>query len=73
MSVTRSSPVVTKWVTIMSALTGQSRVQIVPTCPVQIGAHHHINVYTDINECSCVYQSNYFHFSTIQIHNIYLI
>ena len=42
MSVTRSSLVVTKWVTITSALTGQS--------PVQIGAHHHIDVYTDIND-----------------------
>ena len=47
--VTRSSPVVTKWVTITSVLTGQSPVETVPACPVQIGAHHHIDV-TDINE-----------------------
>ena len=49
MSVTRSSPVVTKWVTITSMLTGQSPVETVPACPVQIGAHHYIDVYTDIN------------------------
>ena len=52
MSVTRSSPVVTKWVTITSALTGQSPVETVPACPVQIRAHHHIDVYTDINNKS---------------------
>ena len=50
MSVTRSSPVVTKWVTITSVLMGLSPVQTVPACPVQIGAHHHIDVYTDIND-----------------------
>ena len=49
MSVTRSSPVVTKWVTITSALTGQSPLETVPACPVQIAAHHHTDVYTDIN------------------------
>ena len=49
MSVTRSSPIVTKWVTITSVLTGQSPVETVPACPVQIGAHHHTDVYTDIN------------------------
>ena len=49
MSVTRSSPVVTKWVTIMSVLMGQSPIETVPACPIQIGAHHHIDVYTDIN------------------------
>ena len=41
---------VTKLVTITSPHTGQSPVQIVPACPVQIRAHHHIDVYTDINE-----------------------
>ena len=54
MSVTWSSPVVTKWVTITSAFTGQSPVEAVPACPVQIGAHHHIDVYTDINEFNLV-------------------
>ena len=38
MSVTRSSPVVTKWVTIMSALMGQSPVET------------EIDVHTDIND-----------------------
>ena len=28
---------------------GQSPIQTVPACPVQIRAHHHIDVYTDIN------------------------
>ena len=45
---------VTKWVTITSALdhTGQSPVHTVPACPIQIRAHHHIDVYTDISkEC----------------------
>ena len=28
---------------------GQSPVQTVPACPVQIRAHHHIDVYTDVN------------------------
>ena len=28
---------------------GQSPVQTVPGCPVQIRAHHHIDVHTDIN------------------------
>ena len=50
MSVTQSSPIVTKWVTITSVLMGQSPVETVPACPVQIGAHHHIDVYTDINK-----------------------
>ena len=45
MSVTRSNPVATKWVTITSALVGQSPVETVPACPVQNGAHHHIDVY----------------------------
>ena len=49
MSVTRSSPIVTKLVTIMSVLTGQSPVETVPACPVQIRAHHHIDVCTDIS------------------------
>ena len=31
-------------VTIMSARTGQCPVQTVPACPVQIRAHHHIDV-----------------------------
>ena len=30
--------------------TGQSTVQTVPACPVQIRAHHHTDVYTDIND-----------------------
>ena len=50
MSVTRSSPVVTIWVIITSALRGQSRVETVPACPVQIGAQHHIDVYADIKK-----------------------
>ena len=29
---------------------GQSPIQTVPACPVQIRAHHHIDVYTDINK-----------------------
>ena len=33
----------------MSTHTGQSPVQTVPACPVQITAHRHIDVYTDIN------------------------
>ena len=39
-------------ITITSALdrTGQSPVQTVPACPVQIRAHHHIDVYTDISK-----------------------
>ena len=41
---------VTKWVTITSAHMGQSPVQTVPACPVQIGAHHHIDVCTDISD-----------------------
>ena len=41
---------VTKWITITSTRTGQSPVQTVPACPVQIRAHHHIDVYTDINK-----------------------
>ena len=40
---------VTKWVTITSALMGQSPIQTVPACDVQIRAHHHIDVFTDIN------------------------
>ena len=40
---------VTKWVTIMFAHMGQSLIQSVPACPIQIRAHHHIDVYTDIN------------------------
>ena len=32
------------WVTITSALTGQSPVQTVPACPVQVRAHHHIDI-----------------------------
>ena len=51
MSVTWSSPVVTKWVTITSLFMGQSPVKTVPACPVQIGTHHHIDVYIDINKC----------------------
>ena len=43
---------VTKWVTVTSTLTGQSPVQTVPACPIQIRAHHHIDVYTDINQVS---------------------
>ena len=45
------------WVRIMSALdhTGQSRVQTVPACPIQIRAHHHIDVYTDINNATVTY------------------
>ena len=39
----------TKLVSITSARTGQSPVQTVPACPVQIRTHHHIDVYTDIN------------------------
>ena len=41
---------VTKWATITSVRTGQSPVQTVPARPVQIRAHHHIDVYTDINK-----------------------
>ena len=39
-------------ITITSApdRTGQSPVQTVPACPVQIRAHDHIDVYTDINQ-----------------------
>ena len=33
-----------------SARTGQSPVQAVPACPLQIRAHHHIHVYTYINK-----------------------
>ena len=40
---------VTKWVAITSAHMGQGPVQVVPACPVQIRAHHHIDDYTDIN------------------------
>ena len=40
---------ITKWVAITSVCTGQSLVQTVPACPVQIRAHHHTDVYTDIN------------------------
>ena len=40
----------TKWVTITSACMGQSPVQIVPAYPRQIRAHHHTDVYTDINK-----------------------
>ena len=57
MSVTRSSPVVTKWVTITSALMGQSPVETVPECPVQIRAYHHIDVHTDINQVIQVFLS----------------
>ena len=43
---------VTKWVTMTSTLdrTGQNPEQTVPACPVQIRAHHHINVCADINK-----------------------
>ena len=34
----------------MSARTGQSPVQTVPTCPVQIRAYHHIDVDADIDK-----------------------
>ena len=54
MSVTWSSPVVTEWARITSALMGQSPVETVPACPVQIGAHHHIDVHTDINRGFCI-------------------
>ena len=60
MSVTRSIPVVTKWVTITSMLDvshmegyclyGTLLSRLYSACPVQIGAHHHIDVYTDINK-----------------------
>ena len=43
---------ITKWVTIMSMHVGQSPLQTVPACPIQIRAHHHIDVYTDINNPS---------------------
>ena len=36
-------------ISITSTLTGQSPIQTVPACPVQIRAHHHIDVYADIN------------------------
>ena len=42
----------------MSAHTGQSPVQTVPACPVQIRAHHHIDVCTDINKYKlCISQT----------------
>ena len=41
---------VTKLVSITSVRTGQSPVQTVPAGPVQIRAHHHIDVHTDIND-----------------------
>ena len=45
---------VTKWVTIISAHTGQSPVQTVPARPIQIRAHHYIDVCTDIsNSTEC--------------------
>ena len=45
---------VTKWVTITSAHKGQSPVHTVPAPahPIQIRAHHHIDVYADINKLS---------------------
>ena len=49
----------TKWVTIMSERTGQSPVQTVPACPVQIRAHHHIDVCTDINNETAAMESHY--------------
>ena len=50
MSVTRSSPVVTKWVTQLPPhLQDFCPVETVPACPVPIGAHRHIDVCTDIN------------------------
>ena len=54
MSAWRQSLPRNKWATITSALTGQSPVQTVPACPVQIRAHHHIDVYTDINHVFAV-------------------
>ena len=41
------------WVTITSVHMGQSPIQTVPACPIQIRAHHHINVYIDINDFTC--------------------
>ena len=43
-------------ITITSALdcTGQSPVQTVPACLVQIRAHHHIDVHTDINNSKVI-------------------
>ena len=59
MSVTWSSPVVTKCVTITSALDvsctegyclyGTLLLHPCSACPIQIRAHHHIDVYIDIN------------------------
>ena len=43
---------ITKWVTIMSTHVGQSPLQTVPACPIQIRAHNYIDVYTDINNPS---------------------
>ena len=39
-------------ITVTSVLDrmGQSPVQTVPACSVQIRAHHHIDVYSDINK-----------------------
>ena len=39
------------WVTITSVLdrTGQSPVQTVPACPIQIRAHHHMSIQTSIS------------------------
>ena len=36
----------------MSTHVGQSPLQTVPACPIQIRAHHYIDVYTDINNPS---------------------
>ena len=33
-------------------------------CPVQIGAHHHIDLYTDINECLR------YHFHLVDLHQV---
>ena len=58
-------------ITIMSTLdrTGQIPVQTVPACPVQIRAHHHIDVYTDINSVTVSYFLKFMSISA-QIHTL---
>ena len=49
---------VTKWVTVTTARMGQIPIQTGPPCPVQIRAHHHIDVYTDINDITIYHKYN---------------
>ena len=65
------------WVTITSALCLVQKVTVCmghyyyvhtgTACPVQIGAHHHIDVYTDINYLVCLCSNNLHNYSSTPI------